>query len=294
MERTFFDNLDAFLNLKQRRLFSASVQATYFAILTEFYRQGFPQEISMTVRELGEKAGLKSSETVHVAKNILKNNGLIDFQTVGRQARRTIFTLVCPNVWANNLPNNLPNSESGAGLISYTPVQENGGGSTLPLPPTPPIPNPKKQQEQLSNAEQSLAEQSSEKDIVELWEEMTGKPLVDDANQFLLRCAEDLHGREMVKVAITEYVRGKGKHFKYFEAILKSLAGRLASLKGGGQDGQDSQKVLMDRRVGGERGDESSALGTSETAGKGRFDDEPEPDYDWIHTKQSDNPESEG
>jgi len=261
MANTFFDSLNAFLSLKQRRLFTASVQATYFAILTEFYQQGFPEEITMTVRELGAKAGLKSSESVHVAKNILKNNGLIDFQTVGKQAKRTIFTLVCPNVCTNNLPNNLPNSESGEGLVCYTPTQENGGGSTLPLPPTPPIPNPKKEpMSQQASKQASLAE-----DVVELWERKTGTKL-EDGEKVALRTFDELYGRETIKVAIATYAYKKGRKFSFFdEWCLRPLL-VSSSVKGGEGNGET-------------RTNRSSQ-------DKGRFDDE-EPDTSWIHSSQT-------
>lgn len=260
MANTFFDSLNAFLSLKQRRLFTASVQATYFAILTEFYQQGFPEEITMTVRELGAKAGLKSSESVHVAKNILKNNGLIDFQTVGRQARRTIFTLVCPNVCTNNLPNNLPNSESGGGLVCYTPTQENGVGSTLPLPPIPPIPNPKNKTESQPAA---AALQLSGKDIVEKWGELTGQPLEIPLLRQRLRQLAEKHGEDVVEAAIEECAYSGGKTFKYFEKCLGSAVARLKGGEGNGETrtNQPSQD-------------------------KGRFDDE-EPDTSWIHSSQT-------
>ena len=304
MANTFFDSLDAFLRLKRRRLFTASVQATYFAILTEFYLQGFPEEITMTVRELGAKAGLKSSESVHVAKNILKNNGLIDFQTVGRQARRTIFTLVCPvvcsNVCPNNLPNNLPNNESGEGLVCYTATQENGGGETLPLPPTPPIPNPKKTTEAIPpNQFSSIqSEQDEEEDVVELWEKETGLLLKQPADQFVLRHYDDIHGREIIKVAIEQHKYNGGNSFKYFTKCLEDL---LARLKGGEETGRDSRGVRVDKRVEGcGRGAESFALGTGtgkDGTGKGKagtgkdgtgkdgtgyYDNEPERDYSCI------------
>lgn len=289
MANTFFDSLDAFLRLKRRRLFTASVQATYFAILTEFYLQGFPEEITMTVRELGAKAGLKSSESVHVAKNILKNNGLIDFQTVGRQARRTIFTLVCPvvcsNVCPNNRTNNLPNNESGEGLVCYTATQENGGGETLPLPPTPPISIPNKTTEvntlpAIPNQPPAIPGQTgqeAEDDIVELWERETGLSLKSPADQFALRHFDDTHGREIIKVAIAEHKYCGGKSFKYFKRCLESL---LANLKGGEQDGRDSREVRMDRRVGYGRRDQSVPLGTGED------DDElpDDTDYERLYT----------
>lgn len=276
MEDTFFNHLDAFLNLKRHRLFTASVQATYFAILAEFYQQGFPEEISMTVRELGEKAGLKSSETVHVAKNILKNNGLIDFQTVGKQAKRTIFTLVCPNVLTNNppnnSPNNLPNTESGFGLVSCTQntARDGDGGTLPPLPPTPPItPNPNIQSQsittnqQTATAELRSAQQSQSEDVIELWERMTGTKL-EEGEQTALKTFDEVYGRDTIKVAIAAYVYKKGKKFTFFyEWCLKPL---LARLKGGEKEDERRSKTV-ERRA---------------DDGKGRFDDN-EPNADWVY-----------
>ena len=285
MEDTFFNHLDAFLNLKRHRLFTASVQATYFAILAEFYQQGFPEEISMTVRELGEKAGLKSSETVHVAKNILKNNGLIDFQTVGKQAKRTIFTLVCPNVWTNNLPNhppnnspnNLPNTESGFGLVSCTQntAQDGGGGTLPPLPPTPPItPNPNIQSQSITTNQASLGSAEpgagAQEDVEGLWEKIMGERLESPAKRFALKHYADTYGREIVKVALEECTHYGGKSFTYFE---KCLTGLVTRLKGGEKEDERRSKTV-------ERTDNAGKSRAED--GKGRFDDN-EPNADWVY-----------
>lgn len=297
---TLIDFVEGFHFMKARRRFSAGTQACYFAILTEFQLAGLPSELPLSTRELKELAGLKSVSATHEARNILKNNKLVDFKTVEGVTVYRLGTEHLPNTYRTLTEHPTEHLAEQQGLVCYTPAKENGETpSPTPLSPKSFTQGFKKSQPTQPN-QTSLAEdvrsgktggRDTEIDVVELWRNATGKPLDSPADQFVLRQLDEKHGREIVKVAMEECVYCGGKSLRYFE---KCLASTLTRLKGGEEDGRDSQKVRMDRRVGGERRDESSALGTSETAGKGRFDDEPEPDYDWIHAKQSDTSEGEG
>lgn len=300
MAYTLEDYLVAFDELKRHKTFSAGVQSTYLAILMEFRRKEFPPEIDMTVRDLGAAAGLKSVESVHEAKLVLKNHRLVDFHNKKRVTAFILCTGHLPNENQTNLPESTKQTPNDSGLISYTHAQENGGTpSPTPLSPKSLSQSFKKSQPNQPN-QTSLAEdvrlgetggRDTEIDVVDFWRSATGKPLDSPADQFVLRQLDEKHGREIVKVAIEECVYCGGKSLRYFE---KCLASTLTRLKGGEKDGRDSQEVRVDRRVGREQRDESGALGKSETTGKGRFDDEPELDYSWIHAKQSDTSESEG
>lgn len=78
---TLIDYFNGFQSLKSSRHFSAGVQATYYAILAEFNRQRYPEQLELSTRDLQRLAGLKSVSSTHEARNILKNNKLIDFHT---------------------------------------------------------------------------------------------------------------------------------------------------------------------------------------------------------------------
>ena len=78
---SFENYFNAFQKLNRQKRFSAGVQSIYFAILAEFDKRGYPAEIELNVQELQSLAGLNSVEATHEAKNVLKNNHLIDFHT---------------------------------------------------------------------------------------------------------------------------------------------------------------------------------------------------------------------
>lgn len=266
MTYTLTDYIRGFHKLNRAKCFSSSVQSTFLAIVCEFDVLGFPDEIELSTRELQLRSGLKSVATVHEAKNVLKMNRLIDFRTRKKQ-QTTFFTLCTGHLSECSAGRSTERStehstEQGSehstehlteqrGLVCYTPaqVQSGDGGAPLPLPPTPPNPNPKKQPE--IKAQPAVAEQAEQRDIVDVWEEMTRTKLTSPADQFQLRHYDDTHGREIVKVAIKEHVYGNGRTFKYFKACLDSL---LAGLKGGEEVGESAHKARADNVNRGSRG----------------------------------------
>lgn len=114
---TLIDYFNGFQTLKRNKNFSAGVQSAYFAILGEFDLQRFPAELALSTRELKELAGLKSVASAHEARNVLKNNKLVDFET---KRGTTIYRLLSEHLpneictateqQANTLPNTLPNA----------------------------------------------------------------------------------------------------------------------------------------------------------------------------------------
>ena len=88
------DYVRAFEQLKRTCNILWSTQSVYYTLLGEADLRHFPTEFEMSIRDLGALAGLKSTETVHTAKNVLKNLGLIDFKPF---KRTTVFTLLPPN-----------------------------------------------------------------------------------------------------------------------------------------------------------------------------------------------------
>ena len=87
---------NAFCEVKRLKQFSAGVQSAYFAILARFYEQHFPANIALSTLDLKALAGLKSVSSTHEAKNVLKNNGLVNFQ---KSHDTTIYSLSVPNMF---------------------------------------------------------------------------------------------------------------------------------------------------------------------------------------------------
>lgn len=259
MAYTLTDYIRGFQKLNRHKGFSAGVQSTFLAIVCEFDAQGFPDEVELSTRELQLKSGLKSVATVHEAKNVLKLNRLIDFRTK-KKRQVTFFTLCTEHLGKQRGEQSTEQSAELQGLVCYTPAQENGVGSTLPLSPTPPIPNPKKEtMSQQASKQAGLAE-----DVVELWERKTGTKL-EDGEKVALRTFDELYGRETIKVAIATYAYKKGRKFSFFdEWCLKPLLVG-SSVKGGEDNGETRTN--------------------QPSQGKGRFDDD-EPDTSWIHSSK--------
>ena len=252
MNYTFEDYLDDFLTLKRRKHFSASVQSTYFTILAEFHLRQFPKQISMTGRELAAQAGLRSVSSIHEAKNVLKNNRLIDFYN---KDGLTIIELCCQTP-AEQLPNenrtqaeHEPNSNFGKSFVcctqnagATTNTRDDGDGNATPLSPSPAplssIPpttlaiNPINQ----SPAIISKADRAEDEMAIEdVWRQMTGKPLEKAQDCDELHALEKAHGREIIKVAIAEHVRCKGRSFNYFKACLQSALEKKGGERNGGK-----------------------------------------------------------
>lgn len=96
---------------------SAGTIATYIGILNAFNERRYPDEIELSMRELKERAGLKSVASAYESRNVLKNVGLIEFRT---KSTTTVYRLVAPAT--EQLPNTcrtateqLPNTYRTAG-----------------------------------------------------------------------------------------------------------------------------------------------------------------------------------
>lgn len=126
MSYTLIDYFRGFHDLKQRHNLSASAQAVYFSILGEFNVARFPEQLSISDRELKRLSGVKSVATAHDAKRILKNVGLIEF--AARQGGITCYTLSANHLSKNQtnrtVTEQLPNSCRTVGGSSYIHVRE--------------------------------------------------------------------------------------------------------------------------------------------------------------------------
>lgn len=295
MDYTFEDYLDDFLTLKRRKHFSASVQSTYFAILAEFHLRQFPKQISMTGRELAAQAGLRSVSSIHEAKNVLKNNRLIDFYN---KDGLTIIELCC-RTQDEQLPNtnrtqaeHEPNSNFGKSCVScaqnagaITNTRDDGDEDAAPLSPSPAPLSSIPQTTEAINPNQAPAGSASKAEdeiaIEDIWEQMVGRRLerAQECNE--LRALEKAHGREIIKVAIAEHVRCNGRSFNYFKACLQTALKK----KGGDKNGRVAQRPVNNRPnvLAFTAGRTTGDFGDTQTSGKGRFDDDEEPDYSWLY-----------
>ena len=96
MNYTLIDHFNSFNSMLRENDYdlSANAQVTYYTILAAFNAARFPTELKLSNRELLARAGLKSVDTVHTCKNVLKNHKLIDFKT---QRNTTVYRLLPPN-----------------------------------------------------------------------------------------------------------------------------------------------------------------------------------------------------
>lgn len=124
MSFTLIDYFNGFQSLKANRHFSAGVQSTYFAILAEFNRQHYPEQVELSTRDLQKLAGLKSVSSTHEARNILKNNKLVDFHTRNNTTVYQLCTEHLPNTY-RTAAEHLPNTSSISFPISSSKEKEN-------------------------------------------------------------------------------------------------------------------------------------------------------------------------
>lgn len=238
MSYTLEDYFNAFLEVKRFKQFSTGVQAVYFSILGEFYKQHFPTNIALSTRDLQALAGLKSASSTHEAKNVLKNNGLVDFQN---RFGTTVYSLGLgriPNTFRTTTEH-LANTSRTLTEQSSTPyhsiscTQNQSQSSTTQEIEKQSI---SLQEKEKTNTQSSSSCSSScgdvknfeevtepeEMDVVTLWEFMTGEELKSSFLREELKELEIAHGRKVINDALKEFVNSKGQTFKYFKKVLDS------------------------------------------------------------------------
>ena len=296
MSFTFADFAVAFRFLRDSAKLSAGVQSCYFVILTEFQLAGFPEELWLSTRNLQEMAGLKSVSATYEARNVLKNHKLIDFKASKSGTVYRLGTEHLPNTLPNtyrtpteHLPNTQANTNScvcyaqNAGAITNT--RDDGVENAAPLSPSPAPLSSIPQTTEAINPNQAPAGSASKAEdemaIEDIWEQMVGRRLerAQECNE--LRALEKAHGREIIKVAIAEHVRCNGRSFNYFKACLQTALKK----KGGDKNGRVAQRPVNNRPnvLAFTAGRTTGDFGDTQTSGKGRFDDDEEPDYSWLY-----------
>lgn len=213
MSYTLIDYFKEFHSLKQKHNLSANAQACYFSILGEFNAARFPEQLSISDRELKTLAGLKSVATAHDAKRILKNLNLIDFQS-GRGAQGTTWYRLCtehlPNI-NRTLTEHSPNIKRTFGAVPYIRASEDV-----------------KTKDVKTNSSTATARARDTyviDNIIEYWEELRFGRL-----DFELISELDLlvkkYGEEEVKAAMNAAKRANGKpqgvSFDFFKAVLEN------------------------------------------------------------------------
>lgn len=217
---TLIDYFNGFQQLKRIKRLSAGVQSTYFAILAEFNLRRFPAELELSTRDLKSLAGLKSVSSAHEARNILKNNKLVDFHTKNGISTYSLGTEHLPNTYRT------PTEHYGAEMpnASRTPhaLSNSSISSTQMETET------KRQDKDLSitvsetHARETLRGITStgEMDIHEVWEYETGYRLTGSVAYELEELANtDFEG---VRQAIIAAVKSKDTarvRYNHFRAI---------------------------------------------------------------------------
>ena len=228
MDFTLIDYFKGFHSLKERTRLSAGAQAVYVSILGEFNRARFPERIVLSDRELKQLAGLKSVSSAHEAKNVLKNNRLIDF--VAKRGGFTQYQLL-----AEQLPNSsrtiaeqLPNDSRTAGErqngVPNTRARRLETGDSQTEDTFLPNVQPARACEELDN-------------LIEYWErDLQGGRLAFE-QQSQLEAWGERYGYGWLKAVMNEASESRdhrGLTFKFLRAVVNSrLNPRQKPLKGG-------------------------------------------------------------
>ena len=101
---SYIDYVRAFHIYSKRYKLSATVRSLMNGIYGEFNLQMWPEELSLSDGEMAELAGVKKRDTIHDAKNLLKELGWIDFRR-GKN-RVSVIRLLAGNL-AGNLTGNV-------------------------------------------------------------------------------------------------------------------------------------------------------------------------------------------
>lgn len=228
------DYARAFEQLKRTRNILASTQSVYYTLLGEADLRQFPAEFEMSIRDLGALAGLKSTETVHTAKNVLKNIGLIDFKTL---KRTTVFTLLPPN--AKRTPTgcldkretNICQTPSGGISGDFgTPTHAGTGGISFQV----------RSSSKISCSSSRAREGGNLDEVLRQWRKMGvggEEPNAEQAAE-LTRLLQ-VHGREWLLYAMRTAAAGNNNTERIPMNFLLSITARL--LKGGERVGRQMQ-----------------------------------------------------
>lgn len=232
MSYTLIDYFNAFQQLKRKKDFSAGVQSAYFSILAEFNLQRFPAKLYLSTRELKQLAGLKSVSSAQEARNVLKNNHLIDFHTENGTTAYILGTEHLPNTNRTLTEQQVPNQPN----TNRTP---HALVSTLPV-----YPQETKTLKQEENNTQSAGANVTELDrFLDSWEAGNGcklsQWLVSKLNVLMTR-----YGFAKMSVALElankQANGGYGFSLEFFEKRLAEVSQSPKSVRKGGESSAKS------------------------------------------------------
>jgi len=239
---TLIDYFNGFQSLKNSRHFSAGVQATYYAILAEFNRQRYPEQLELSTRDLQRLAGLKSVSSTHEARNILKNNKLIDFHTKSYTTLYQLGTEHLQNT-SRTPAEHLPNS---CRTLSYS--------NSLPSSPLKEKEKEKKEFKQIQSRARSIEsnlssnskgtekeESDSIDELIEYWEKAGGSKLNFVIISELKALLEE-NSLVLLKKAIDEACMGNNSRYgfslNYMKLKLADIQKAVPAMKGGESSGR--------------------------------------------------------
>lgn len=232
---TLIDYFNGFQQLKRMKRFSAGVQSTYFAILGEFNLRRFPDELELSTRDLKSLAGLKSVSSTHEARNVLKNNKLVDFHTRNGISVYTLGTEHLPNT--NRTPNEPPPGNQPNDNRTPRALSSNAFLSTQ-------VETETKRQDETSSVDylSARARNTTELDtLLEYWDsELKGGRLTFE-HQSQIGSWLAQHGLAWVKAAMREASDANGNshglNFKLLRGVIERKANPVP-LKGGEKSGE--------------------------------------------------------
>lgn len=244
---TLIDYFNGFQQLKRMKRFSAGVQSTYFALLGEFNLRRFPDELELSTRDLKSLAGLKSVSSTHEARNILKNNKLVDFHTRNGISVYTLGIEHLPNT--NRTPSeqpsgNQPNDNRTPHALSSNAslsTQETKTETRKDTPPTPP-----RGESERETLKGTGIEEPDSSDIFDVWAQEARVILNDRQRCDLQSLIESgKYSFEQVKTAIVKMADSRS--FKTYDAFKDILAGKNEPqpLKGGEKNGESKPRYKL-------------------------------------------------
>lgn len=241
MDFPLIDHFRMFHELSKEYELSASARSVYFALLGEFNAAFWPDELKISDRSMLELSGVKSTATVHDARNLLKLMNLIDFRK-GKN-RKTIYKILNKardkqSENTNRTPTESSNEQSALFLMSSCGLVGKTEDERQSQPP-PPREGQTTKRGLLSVSKNE--ENAEEYDIDEIVEEWTESPCFSKLDFELITEIANLvkkHGKAKVKEAMGKAKRANnnrnGVSFAFFKAILEK-----ESEKGGEKNEED-------------------------------------------------------
>ena len=224
---SFFDNWLAFNECFDEGDFTALTQLVGYKILAIDNERKHPESFLLTDRELMNRTGIKSGQTIVEARRRLKNAGLIDFKTAKNKPTR--YSIKHQSSTNDQSIKHGASTNQARALVSYTQ-------------------NLKEEEEKENNYDGAGANTSELEEILEYWErDLRGGRLIFEhqAEIAVWLSKKGLHWlKDAMKTAAESNNNPRGMSFKYLKAVIsnKLKLETAATPKGGEKSGTDNEK----------------------------------------------------